>query len=84
MGGSSESLCLVSRRFAELDPRVPAVDFEGRSGYPIITGDYERADLGAPRDAVGTPDRPTLRRLFVKLGRQSSKGGACPLRGRSP
>ena len=25
---------------AELDPQVLPADFEGRAGYPIITGDY--------------------------------------------
>ena len=52
---------------AELDPQVLPEAFEGRSGYPVITGDYAGApSWGRHQVVVGTPvGRPTP--VFTKL-----------------
>ena len=51
----------------ELDPEVLPEAFDGRSGYPIITGDYTSAPAwGRHEIAVGTPiAKPTP--VFTKL-----------------
>ncbi|QPL05654.1 MULTISPECIES: methionine--tRNA ligase [Actinomyces] len=51
----------------ELDPEVLPNDFVGRTGYPIITGDYAQAPTwGRHEVAVGTPvGKPSP--VFVKL-----------------
>ncbi|WP_366180502.1 methionine--tRNA ligase [Actinomyces timonensis] len=41
---------------AELDPEVLPADFDGRAGYPIITGDYTGAPTwGRHEVVIGTP-----------------------------
>ena len=51
----------------ELDPQVLPADFEGRAGYPIITGDYTRVPTWERHPITpGTPiAKPTP--VFVKL-----------------
>ena len=51
----------------ELDPQVLPADFEGRDGYPIITGDYTRVPTWERHPIMpGTPiAKPTP--VFVKL-----------------
>lgn len=51
----------------ELDPEVLPADFEGRTGYPIITGDYTGApSWGRHAITVGTPiAKPAP--IFTKL-----------------
>ena len=51
----------------ELDPEVLPEAFDGRSGYPIITGDYTSAPTWERHAiVVGTPiAKPTP--VFVKL-----------------
>ena len=51
----------------ELDPQVLPADFEGRDGYPIITGDYTKVPTWERHPiTVGTPiAKPTP--VFVKL-----------------
>ena len=52
---------------AELDPQVLPADFEGREGYPIITGDYTNVPTWERHPITpGTPiAKPTP--VFVKL-----------------
>ena len=51
----------------ELDPEVLPEDFAGRTGYPVITGDYTQAPTwGRHEVVVGTPvGKPSP--VFVKL-----------------
>ncbi|MCL3776812.1 MULTISPECIES: methionine--tRNA ligase [unclassified Actinomyces] len=51
----------------ELDPEVLPQDFAGRTGYPVITGDYTQAPTwGRHEVVVGTPvGKPSP--VFVKL-----------------
>ena len=68
MGGSGEIAPMPRiEEVAELDPQVLPVDFEGRSGYPIITGDYTNVPTWERHAiTVGTPiAKPTP--VFVKL-----------------
>ena len=68
MGGEGEIAPMPRiEEVAELDPQVLPADFEGRDGYPIITGDYTNVPTWE-RHAItpGTPiAKPTP--VFVKL-----------------
>ena len=68
MGGAGEVAPMPRvEEVAELDPQVLPAAFEGRSGYPVITGDYAGApSWGRHQVVVGTPvGRPTP--VFTKL-----------------
>ena len=68
MGGAGEVAPMPRvEEVAELDPQVLPEAFEGRSGYPVITGDYTGApSWGRHPVVVGTPvGRPTP--VFTKL-----------------
>ena len=68
MGGSGEIAPMPRiEEVAELDPQVLPADFEGRSGYPIITGDYTKVPTWERHPiTAGTPiAKPTP--VFVKL-----------------
>ena len=68
MGGAGEVAPMPRvEEVAELDPQVLPEAFEGRSGYPVITGDYTGApSWGRHQVVVGTPvGRPTP--VFTKL-----------------
>ena len=68
MGGAGEIAPMPRiEEVAELDPQVLPADFEGRDGYPIITGDYTKVPSWARHAiTVGTPiAKPTP--VFVKL-----------------
>ena len=68
MGGAGEVAPMPRvEEVAELDPQVLPAAFEGRSGYPVITGDYAGApSWGRHPVVVGTPvGRPTP--VFTKL-----------------
>ena len=68
MGGAGEVAPMPRvEEVAELDPQVLPEAFEGRSGYPVITGDYAGApSWGRHQVVVGTPvGRPTP--VFTKL-----------------
>ena len=68
MGGAGEVAPMPRvEEVAELDPQVLPEAFEGRSGYPVITGDYAGApSWGRHPVVVGTPvGRPTP--VFTKL-----------------
>ena len=68
MGGSGEIAPMpYIEEVAELDPQVLPADFEGRDGYPIITGDYTKVPTWERHPiTVGTPiAKPTP--VFVKL-----------------
>ena len=68
MGGAGEVAPMPRvEEVAELDPQVLPEAFEGRSGYPVITGDYASApSWGRHPVVVGTPvGRPTP--VFTKL-----------------
>ena len=68
MGGAGEVAPMPRvEEVAELDPQVLPEAFEGRSGYPVITGDYASApSWGRHQVVVGTPvGRPTP--VFTKL-----------------
>ena len=68
MGGSGEIAPMPRiEEVVELDPQVLPADFEGRSGYPIITGDYTNVPTWERHAiTVGTPiAKPTP--VFVKL-----------------
>ena len=68
MGGAGEIAPMPRiEEVAELDPQVLPADFEGRSGYPIITGDYTNVPTWERHAiTVGTPiAKPTP--VFVKL-----------------
>ena len=68
MGGTGEIAPMPRiEDVEELDPQVLPADFEGRDGYPIITGDYTKVPTWE-RHAItaGTPiAKPTP--VFVKL-----------------
>ena len=68
MGGTGEIAPMpYIEEVAELDPQVLPADFEGRDGYPIITGDYTNVPTWERHPiTVGTPiAKPTP--VFVKL-----------------
>ena len=68
MGGTGEIAPMpYIEEVAELDPQVLPADFEGRDGYPIITGDYTKVPTWERHPiTVGTPiSKPTP--VFVKL-----------------
>ena len=68
MGGAGEIAPMpYIEEVAELDPQVLPADFEGRNGYPIITGDYTKIPTWERHPiTVGTPiAKPTP--VFVKL-----------------
>ena len=68
MGGTGEIAPMPHiEEVAELDPQVLPADFEGRDGYPIITGDYTNVPTWERHPiTVGTPiAKPTP--VFVKL-----------------
>ena len=68
MGGTGEIAPMpYIEEVAELDPQVLPADFEGRNGYPIITGDYTKVPTWERHPiTVGTPiAKPTP--VFVKL-----------------
>ena len=68
MGGAGEIAPMPRiEDVAELDPQVLPADFEGRDGYPIITGDYTKVPTWERHPiTVGTPiAKPTP--VFVKL-----------------
>ena len=68
MGGAGEIAPMPRiEEVAELDPQVLPADFEGRNGYPIITGDYTQVPTWERHPiTVGTPiAKPTP--VFVKL-----------------
>ena len=68
MGGAGEIAPMPRiEEVAELDPQVLPADFEGRDGYPIITGDYTKVPTWERHPiTVGTPiAKPTP--VFVKL-----------------
>ena len=68
MGGSGEIAPMPRiEEVAELDPQVLPADFEGRDGYPIITGDYTNVPTWERHPITpGTPiAKPTP--VFVKL-----------------
>lgn len=67
-GGSGEIAPMPRiEEVEELDPEVLPTDFEGRTGYPIITGDYTGApSWGRHAITVGTPiAKPAP--IFTKL-----------------
>lgn len=68
MGGSGEIAPMpYIKEVEELDPEVLPADFEGRMGYPVITGDYTNVPTWERHDiVVGTPiEKPTP--VFQKL-----------------
>ena len=68
MGGTGEIAPMpYIEEVAELDPQVLPADFEGRGGYPIITGDYTKVPTWQRHPITpGTPiAKPTP--VFVKL-----------------
>ena len=68
MGGAGEIAPMpYIEDVKELDPQVLPADFEGRDGYPIITGDYTNVPTWERHPiTVGTPiAKPTP--VFVKL-----------------
>ena len=68
MGGTGEIAPMpYIEEVAELDPQVLPADFEGRNGYPIITGDYTNVPTWERHSITpGTPiAKPTP--VFVKL-----------------
>ena len=68
MGGAGEIAPMpYSEDVEELDPQVLPADFEGRNGYPIITGDYTKVPTWERHPiTAGTPiSKPTP--VFVKL-----------------
>ena len=68
MGGAGEIAPMPRiEEVAELDPQVLPADFEGRDGYPIITGDYTKVPTWERHPITpGTPiAKPTP--VFVKL-----------------
>ena len=68
MGGAGEIAPMpYIEEVAELDPQVLPADFEGRNGYPIITGDYTQVPTWERHPVTpGTPiAKPTP--VFVKL-----------------
>ena len=68
MGGAGEIAPMpYIEDVEELDPQVLPADFEGRDGYPIITGDYTNVPTWERHPiTVGTPiAKPTP--VFVKL-----------------
>ena len=68
MGGSGEIAPMPHiEEVEELDPQVLPADFEGRDGYPIITGDYTKVPTWERHPITpGTPiAKPTP--VFVKL-----------------
>ena len=68
MGGSGEIAPMpYIKEVEELDPEVLPADFEGRTGYPVITGDYTNVPTWERHDiVVGTPiEKPTP--VFQKL-----------------
>ena len=68
MGGAGEIAPMPRiEDVVELDPQVLPADFEGRDGYPIITGDYTKVPTWERHPiTVGTPiAKPTP--VFVKL-----------------
>ena len=68
MGGTGEIAPMpYIEEVAELDPQVLPADFEGRDGYPIITGDYTNVPTWERHPiTAGTPiAKPTP--VFVKL-----------------
>ena len=68
MGGSGEIAPMpYIKEVEELDPEVLPADFEGRMGYPVITGDYTNVPTWERHDIViGTPiEKPTP--VFQKL-----------------
>ena len=68
MGGAGEIAPMPRiEEVAELDPQVLPADFEGRNGYPIITGDYTHVPTWERHPITpGTPiAKPTP--VFVKL-----------------
>ncbi len=68
MGGAGEIAPMpYIEEVAELDPQVLPADFEGRNGYPIITGDYTQVPTWERHPITpGTPiAKPTP--VFVKL-----------------
>ena len=68
MGGAGEIAPMPRiEEVAELDPQVLPADFEGRNGYPIITGDYTNVPTWERHPITpGTPiAKPTP--VFVKL-----------------
>ena len=68
MGGAGEIAPMpYIEDVEELDPQVLPADFEGRDGYPIITGDYTNVPTWERHAiTVGTPiAKPTP--VFVKL-----------------
>ena len=68
MGGAGEIAPMPRiEEVAELDPQVLPADFEGRDGYPIITGDYTNVPTWERHPITpGTPiAKPTP--VFVKL-----------------
>ena len=68
MGGAGEIAPMpYIEDVEELDPQVLPADFEGRDGYPIITGDYTKVPTWERHPiTAGTPiSKPTP--VFVKL-----------------
>ena len=68
MGGAGEIAPMpYIEDVEELDPQVLPADFEGRNGYPIITGDYTNVPTWERHPiTAGTPiSKPTP--VFVKL-----------------
>ena len=68
MGGAGEIAPMpYIKEVEELDPEVLPADFAGRTGYPVITGDYTNVPTWERHDiVVGTPiEKPTP--VFQKL-----------------
>jgi len=68
MGGAGEIAPMpYIKEVEELDPEVLPADFAGRTGYPVITGDYTNVPTWGRHDiVVGTPiEKPTP--VFQKL-----------------
>ena len=68
MGGAGEIAPMpYIKEVEELDPEVLPADFAGRTGYPVITGDYTNVPTWEHHDiVVGTPiEKPTP--VFQKL-----------------
>ena len=64
MGGAGEIAPMPRiEEVAELDPQVLPADFEGRDGYPIITGDYTNVPTWE-RHAI-TPSPPMTRSMSL-------------------
>ena len=75
MGGSGEIAPMPRiEEVVELDPQVLPADFEGRSGYPIIAGDYTNVPTWERHAiTVGTPIAQSPRPSSSSSTKQSSR-----------